>query len=35
MKVINIKSIKSAKPIKVLDCFVDGGFVQGASGSLP
>lgn len=35
MKVINVKSIKSTKPVKVMDCFVDGGYVQGASGSLP
>lgn len=35
MKVLNVQQLKSTKPIKVLDCFVDGGYLQGASGSLP
>lgn len=35
MKVISVKPIKSTKSINALDCFVDGGFLQGASGSLP
>lgn len=35
MKILSIKPIKSTKPVKVLDCFVDKGYVQGASGSLP
>nr|DAW37966.1 MAG TPA: hypothetical protein [Caudoviricetes sp.] len=35
MKVLSVKPIKSTKPVKVIDCFVNGGYVQGASGSLP
>lgn len=35
MKIIKTKHVKSTKPVKVLDCFVDGGYLQGASGSLP
>lgn len=35
MKVLSVEPIKSTKPVKVVDCFVDGGYVQGASGSLP
>lgn len=35
MKVLSVKPIKSMKPVKVIDCFVNGGYVQGASGSLP
>lgn len=35
MKITSVEHIKSAKSIKVLDCFVDGGYLQGASGSLP
>lgn len=35
MKVLNVKPIKSTDVKKVLDCFVDGGYMQGASGSLP
>lgn len=35
MKVTKIKTIKSAKPVQAIDCFVDGGYLQGASGSLP
>lgn len=35
MKVLSVELIKSTKPVKVIDCFVNGGYVQGASGSLP
>lgn len=35
MKVINVKPIKSTKQVRCIDCFVDGGYLQGASGSLP
>lgn len=35
MKIISVKQIKSTNPARVLDCFVDGGYLQGASGSLP
>lgn len=35
MKVVKVQTKKSAKPIPVIDCFVDGGYLQGASGSLP
>jgi hypothetical protein len=35
MKVQSVKSIKSAKPIKVSDCFVERGYVKRAHGSLP
>lgn len=35
MKVLNVKPIKVTEPDVVLDCFVEGGYVQGASGSLP
>lgn len=35
MKVLSVKLIKNTKPVKVIDCFVNGGYVQGASGSLP
>lgn len=35
MKVISVEPIKSAKPVRCIDCFVDGGYLQGASGSLP
>lgn len=35
MKVTKVKPIKSTEPIKVLDCFVDGGYLQGPGGSLP
>lgn len=35
MKVINLKTIKSSLPVLVLDCFVEKGYLQGASGSLP
>lgn len=35
MKVTNVKTIKSALPVRTLDCFVEEGYLQGASGSLP
>lgn len=35
MKVIKVKPIKSTKPVKVLDLFVDGGYEKRAHGSLP
>lgn len=35
MKVVSVKHTKSTKPVKVLDCFVDSGYLQGDSGSLP
>ncbi len=35
MKILKVKQIKSTKPVKVLDTFVDGGYVQGPGGSLP
>lgn len=35
MKVINVKLKKSEKPVSVIDCFVDGGYLQGPGGSLP
>lgn len=35
MKVANIKLTKSAEPVNVIDCFVDDGYLQGESGSLP
>lgn len=35
MKVLSVKSLKSTKPVRCIDCFVDGGYLQGASGSLP
>jgi hypothetical protein len=35
MKVLNVRQIKSTKPVGVIDCFVDGGYLQGAAGSLP
>lgn len=35
MKVKNVELKKEQSPIIVLDCFVDGGYLQGASGSLP
>ena len=35
MKVVKTKHITSAKPVSVIDCFVDSGFLQGAGGSLP
>ena len=35
MKVLNIKQIQSKTPVKAIDCFVDDGYLQGTSGSLP
>lgn len=35
MKVLSVKSLKNTKPVRCIDCFVDKGYVQGASGSLP
>ncbi|WP_303875349.1 DNA polymerase III subunit alpha [Bacteroides acidifaciens] len=35
MKIINIKFVQNITPIKVIDCFVDQGYLQGKSGSLP
>lgn len=35
MKVIKVEQFKIKEPIQVIDCFVDGGYLQGASGSLP
>ena len=35
MKVVKTKHITSEKPVSVIDCFVDSGFLQGAGGSLP
>lgn len=35
MKVTKVQTIKSEKPVVVADCFVDGGYLQGAGGSLP
>lgn len=35
MKVINVKKFKSEESVSTIDLFVKGGYVQGASGSLP
>ena len=35
MKIISVNKVKTAKPTPVLDCFVDKGYLQGASGSMP
>lgn len=35
MRALKVKQIKSTKPVTVIDCFVDGGYLQGAGGSLP
>ena len=35
MKIISVKPIKSKESVKVIDCFVDGGYLKGAHGSLP
>ena len=35
MKVLKTKTVKSDKPVKVIDCFVSDGYLQGDSGSLP
>lgn len=35
MKVTNVRKLKSEHPVKVLDMFVDDGYLQGPNGSLP
>lgn len=35
MKVTTIKHITTSNPVNVLDCFVGGGYLKGAHGSLP
>lgn len=35
MKITTIKHITTSNPVNVLDCFVDGGYLKGAHGSLP
>lgn len=35
MKVVSVKPIHSTKPVTVLDCFVDKGYLQGPGGALP
>lgn len=35
MKVLKTKIVKSDKPVKVMDCFISDGYLQGDSGSLP
>lgn len=35
MKVKSVKIIKSANPVKVVDCLIESGFIQGDGGSLP
>lgn len=35
MKIISVNKVKTTKPTPVLDCFVDKGYLQGASGSMP
>lgn len=35
MKITKIQSHQSERPVKVLDCFVDSGYVKAAHGSLP
>lgn len=35
MKVLKVEQIKSKQSVRCIDCFVDGGYLQGASGSLP
>lgn len=35
MQVKSVKIMKSATPVKAIDCFVDGGYLQGPGGSLP
>ena len=35
MKIKSIELIKNAKPIKVMDCFVERGYEKRAHGSLP
>lgn len=35
MKVIKVEHIRADRATNVIDCFVDGGYLQGAGGSLP
>lgn len=35
MKILKAKIVKSKTPVKVIDCFVSEGYLQGDSGSLP
>lgn len=35
MKITNVKQFNTKQPIKVLDCFVDSGYVKAEHGSLP
>lgn len=35
MKVKSIKIIQSSKPVEVIDCLIESGFIQGEGGSLP
>lgn len=35
MKVRRIKNVKSDRAVRVMDCFVDQGYLQGGSGSMP
>lgn len=35
MKVIKVQLKNSERPVSVIDCFVDGGYLQGPGGSLP
>lgn len=35
MKVVSIKTVKTEKPVEVLECAVDDGYLQGPGGSLP
>ncbi len=35
MKVVSVQTKKSTKPIPVIDCFVDSGYLQGPGGQLP
>lgn len=35
MKIVSVKSLTTTKPVRCIDCFVDKGYLQGASGSLP
>lgn len=35
MRVKNIKTIKSDKPVEVLECAIENGYLQGSGGSLP
>lgn len=35
MKIVSINQVANRNPLKVVDCFVDSGYLQGSSGSLP